>query len=112
MPRWSGFHHFNAVMKVSFTDGSKFNSISRVNRSLEYNGIVLTFYFKICLFTLHNIITKRDSPMGYILLKVLRQYIVMYMFLALVVVIEDHLEEGRAAAQVLGEAIEVCVCLT
>ncbi|KAH8991781.1 hypothetical protein EDB86DRAFT_3065116 [Lactarius hatsudake] len=39
VPRWSGLNHFQGVMKISFTDGTKFEDIS-----------------KILIFTAHNII--------------------------------------------------------
>ena len=37
LPRWSDFNHFDAIMNVSFTDGSKHEDISKVNfRMLLY----------------------------------------------------------------------------
>lgn len=30
-PRWSGLNHFSAVMKVDFTDGRKYEDISKVS---------------------------------------------------------------------------------
>ena len=32
-PRWSGLNHFSAVMKVDFTDGRKYEDISKVGAS-------------------------------------------------------------------------------
>jgi hypothetical protein len=29
-PRWRGLNHFNQVMEISFTDGSKYEDISKV----------------------------------------------------------------------------------
>lgn len=31
IPRWSGLNHFSAVMKVDFTDGRKYEDISKVS---------------------------------------------------------------------------------
>lgn len=30
LPRWRGLNHFNAVMKVHFTDGTKYEDIMKV----------------------------------------------------------------------------------
>lgn len=30
MPRWPGLNHFNQVMAVAFTDGSKYEDLSKV----------------------------------------------------------------------------------
>jgi hypothetical protein len=34
VPRWRGLKHFSAVMKIFFTDGGKFEDISKVDPSL------------------------------------------------------------------------------
>ncbi|KAH9032560.1 hypothetical protein EDB85DRAFT_2233424 [Lactarius pseudohatsudake] len=44
VPRWSGLNHFQGVMKISFTDGTKFEDIS-----------------KILIFAAHNIIPWESS---------------------------------------------------
>jgi len=31
MPRWWGLNHFKEVTKISFTDGSKFEDLAKVN---------------------------------------------------------------------------------
>jgi hypothetical protein len=33
VPRWRGLKHFSEVMKISFTDGGKYEDISKVNPS-------------------------------------------------------------------------------
>jgi hypothetical protein len=32
-PRWRGLNHFSAIMKVDFTDGRKYEDISKVSYS-------------------------------------------------------------------------------
>jgi hypothetical protein len=33
MPRWPGLNHFDAIMNVSFTDGTKNEDISKVSHN-------------------------------------------------------------------------------
>lgn len=37
VPRWSGLIHFQEVMNVSFTDGTKYEDISKVRYFLFYS---------------------------------------------------------------------------
>jgi len=46
MPRWWGLNHFKEVTKISFTDGSKFEDLAKVNILLYFN-----FYVSYMLFS-------------------------------------------------------------
>jgi len=36
MPRWRGLNHFKEVTKISFTDGSKFEDLAKVNNLIYF----------------------------------------------------------------------------
>jgi hypothetical protein len=46
-PRWRGLNHFSAIMKVDFTDGRKYEDISKVSYS---HGGLQTLHNKSCSF--------------------------------------------------------------
>ncbi|KAF9457225.1 hypothetical protein BDZ94DRAFT_1342125 [Collybia nuda] len=58
LPRWRGLNHFKSVTNTNFTDGSKYEDIS-----------------KCILFAVHNIITPATSAAGYCILKCIRCYL-------------------------------------
>ncbi|KAI9442882.1 hypothetical protein BJY52DRAFT_1128463, partial [Lactarius psammicola] len=72
VPRWSGLNHFQEVMNVSFTDGTKYEDIS-----------------KILIFTMHNLIpwTQRNKA-GWLLLRVLRSFTIIDLYLSF----EEHMQ--------------------
>ncbi|KAK7682341.1 hypothetical protein QCA50_014546 [Cerrena zonata] len=78
LPCWSGLNHFESALSVSFADGTKWEDIS-----------------KILLFGCHNIITERTSPEGYLLLKCLRSYLNLTMYLSLKLQTEDTIASGE-----------------
>ncbi|KAH9001527.1 hypothetical protein EDB92DRAFT_1788816 [Lactarius akahatsu] len=72
IPRWSGLNHFQGVMKISFTNGTKFEDIS-----------------KILIFAAHNIIPwERSEKVGKSLLCALRSFTIVDLFLSF----EEHTE--------------------
>ncbi|KZP29511.1 hypothetical protein FIBSPDRAFT_727366 [Athelia psychrophila] len=85
LPRWSGLNHFNGVTHMLFTDGSKYEDIS-----------------KVILFATHNVITEAACPLGYLLLKCLRSYLVVDMYVALEVHTQTTIQAGRAAVLAFG----------
>lgn len=36
MPRWRGLYHFGSALKVEFTDGSKYEDLSKVCETLHF----------------------------------------------------------------------------
>ncbi|KAH9039002.1 hypothetical protein EDB85DRAFT_1860186 [Lactarius pseudohatsudake] len=79
VPRWSGLNHFQGVMKISFTDGTKFEDIS-----------------KILIFAAHNIIPwERSEQVGKSLLRALRSFTIVDLFLSF----EEHTEHTIAVGR-------------
>ncbi|KAI0658337.1 hypothetical protein C8Q70DRAFT_917521 [Cubamyces menziesii] len=78
MPRWSGLIHFNEVMGTSFTDGSKYEDIS-----------------KNLPFVAHNVVTEVTSLAGYQLLVTIRRYLEEDMYVGLPLQTEWTLANGR-----------------
>ncbi|KAL7278666.1 hypothetical protein ACG7TL_007667 [Trametes sanguinea] len=89
IPRWSGLIHFNEVMGLSFTDGGKYEHIS-----------------KNILFASHNIMTKTASAVGYQLLCLIRQYLEMDMYAGLSVHTTWTLQDGRHAQSMWHEKLQ------
>lgn len=47
------------------------------------------------IFTSHNVLTQKESPLGYLMLRCLRSYLNLDMWVSLEVQTEDTLESGR-----------------
>ncbi|KAH8980970.1 hypothetical protein EDB86DRAFT_2813253 [Lactarius hatsudake] len=77
VPRWSGLYHFQEVMNVSFTDGTKFEDLS-----------------KILVFTVHNIIPQSDVG-GWLLIRALRSFTIVDLYLSF----EEHTQLTIAAGR-------------
>ncbi|KAF9490004.1 hypothetical protein BDN71DRAFT_1525388 [Pleurotus eryngii] len=82
IPPWRGLNHFNTVSTISFNDGSKNHDIS-----------------KIILFACHNILTKEEDEVGYLLLRCLRAYMNMRMYAGLRLHTEETISAGREAVE-------------
>ncbi|KAI0055128.1 hypothetical protein BV25DRAFT_1816053 [Artomyces pyxidatus] len=76
LPRWRGLNHFPKVVKTTFTDGVKFEDIS-----------------KQIIFACHNILSP--DPTGHLLLQCLRSYLNLDMYAGLEVQTPERLQEGR-----------------
>ncbi|KZP33133.1 hypothetical protein FIBSPDRAFT_721651, partial [Athelia psychrophila] len=90
LPRWSGLNHFNGVTHMLFSDGSKYEDISKVN------------FTPVIIFATYNVITEAACPLGYLLLKCLRTYLIVDMYVALEVHTQTTIQEGRAAILAFG----------
>ncbi|KAI9441949.1 hypothetical protein BJY52DRAFT_1195036 [Lactarius psammicola] len=90
VPRWSGLNHFQEVMNISFTDGTKYEDIS-----------------KILIFTTHNLIprTQRNKA-GWLLLRVLRSFTIIDLYLSF----EEHTQltitDGRREVMEFGRLMQ------
>jgi hypothetical protein len=58
-------------------------------------------------FTTHNILTKRDSPLGYQMLQCLRSYLNLDMWVSMEVHTVDTIKEGRKELLRFSELINV-----
>ncbi|KAI9428775.1 hypothetical protein H4582DRAFT_2091022 [Lactarius indigo] len=88
-PRWRGLHHFPAVMKVSFTDGTKFEDIS-----------------KVVVFAAHNVIPQ-DSKKGWQLLYCLRSLSILDLLLSLEAHTEKTILAGRNELKKFADFMEI-----
>ncbi|KAG1833209.1 hypothetical protein F4604DRAFT_2019034, partial [Suillus subluteus] len=82
MPRWRNINHFNHVMDISFSDGSKYEDIS-----------------KLIVFAAHDVIDRTSHALPYLLLRCIRQYVNVDMYAALKVHTSETIAEGRRAIQ-------------
>ncbi|KAL1660152.1 hypothetical protein GGF50DRAFT_63773, partial [Schizophyllum commune] len=87
LPRWSGLNHFEAVMNITFNDGTKHADLSRQ-----------------MIFAAHTVLTEEASPAGYKLLCVARWYQEIFGFLDLSVQTETTIANGRERLPRLAEA--------
>ncbi|KAH9024194.1 hypothetical protein EDB85DRAFT_2075196 [Lactarius pseudohatsudake] len=76
-PRWRGLHHFSDVMNTSFTDGSKYEDIS-----------------KVVVFAAHNVIQEDDKE-GWQLLLCLRSFSIIDLLLSFEVHTDKTILAGR-----------------
>ncbi|KAI9445866.1 hypothetical protein H4582DRAFT_2069128 [Lactarius indigo] len=93
VPRWRGLHHFPAVMKVSFTDGTKFEDIS-----------------KVVVFAAHNVIPQ-DSKKGWQLLYCLRSLSILDLLLSLEAHTEKTILAGRNELKKFADFMENYILL-
>ncbi|KAJ3879833.1 hypothetical protein F5051DRAFT_438442 [Lentinula edodes] len=95
-PRWSKLNRFDTgVMKLSFNDGSKHYDISRL-----------------FLFATHDVIPEKENKAAYMLLKVMRKYINMIMYLGLNVQTSDTIALGHGAIKNFVDMLKVYILLS
>ncbi|KZP28161.1 hypothetical protein FIBSPDRAFT_729690, partial [Athelia psychrophila] len=95
LPRWRGLYHFDAVMHMTFTDGSKYEDLS-----------------KVIIFALHNVVTETACPLGYLLLKCLRSYLEVDMYWGFEVHLRHTIMAGRKAVTDFGDHLERYIAAT
>ncbi|KAF4612582.1 hypothetical protein D9613_012725 [Agrocybe pediades] len=78
IPRYRGLHHFNAVMKIDFSDGTKWEDIS-----------------KIIVYVAHDMFSPTRSKKGYHLLQLLRSYLELDMYASLTIHTTSTIAAGR-----------------
>ncbi|KAF8145837.1 hypothetical protein K438DRAFT_1781554 [Mycena galopus ATCC 62051] len=92
MPRWRGLNHFDAVMNITFNDGSKNEDIA-----------------KMMLFAAHNVLT--DAP-SILLLQCVRSFLELNMYVSLEVHTTETLAAGKRELIIFDERIkeyiEIC----
>ncbi|KAI9455173.1 hypothetical protein BJY52DRAFT_1205065 [Lactarius psammicola] len=89
-PRWRGLNHFPEVMKVSFTDGAKFEDIS-----------------KVVVFAAQNIIQRSEDKEGWQLLLCLRSFSILDLLLSFEVHTEKTIMAGRNELARFGRLMKV-----
>ncbi|KAI0257967.1 hypothetical protein BC834DRAFT_837424, partial [Gloeopeniophorella convolvens] len=76
VPSWRGLNHFSKVFKMTFTDGTKFEDVS-----------------KVLVFAAHNLIDRKDAE-GWTLLRAIRAFSIVDLYLSFEVQINDTMAEG------------------
>ncbi|EKM49412.1 uncharacterized protein PHACADRAFT_33470 [Phanerochaete carnosa HHB-10118-sp] len=102
LPCWCGLNHFATVMKVHFTDGTKYEDIMKV-QSTSIMSII---------FAVHNVVTESADPQGYLLLRCMRAYLEHDMHLALELHTEQTIASGQAWLTHFSDLIDVSANIT
>ncbi|KIN98821.1 hypothetical protein M404DRAFT_966485 [Pisolithus tinctorius Marx 270] len=89
MPRWRSLNHFEEALSVSYTDGQKFEDLS-----------------KIIVFACHDIFPHEMEKDGYLLLRCLRAYIEFDMYTTLKLHMTHTLAAGREALATFNSLIQ------
>ncbi|KAG2126460.1 hypothetical protein BD769DRAFT_1652763 [Suillus cothurnatus] len=89
-PRWRNLNHFDQVVSVSFSDGTKYEDIS-----------------KLIVFTAHNVFQRDVDPHVYLLLRCIRSYVELNMYASLEVHTEDTIRDGRNTLSKFAELMDV-----
>ncbi|KAG1856136.1 hypothetical protein F4604DRAFT_1883164 [Suillus subluteus] len=87
LPCWRNMNHFDAVMAITFTDGSKYEDI-----------------FKLIVFAAHDILPNTDKcKIAYLLLRCIRAYLEVDLYAALEVHTTETIAAGCEALQSFSE---------
>ncbi|KAJ3557258.1 hypothetical protein NM688_g1562 [Phlebia brevispora] len=89
LPRWRNLDHFKRIMNVDFSDGQTYQDLS-----------------KSIIFASHNVLTPETHPAGYLLLRLIRCYLEIDMYLGLEVHTTHTLAAGRALKKTWAELLE------
>lgn len=92
IPRWRNLNHFSTIMTVKFTDGTKYEDISKVFIFVTYSSPSLNVNLQVILFALHNVLINRK---GRSLLQSLRSYLELNMYASLEVHTDETIAAGR-----------------
>ncbi|KAG2348732.1 hypothetical protein BDR05DRAFT_972997 [Suillus weaverae] len=90
IPHWRNLNHFDQVISVSFSDGTKYEDIS-----------------KLIVFAVHNVFDCDMDPEAYLLLCCIRSYVEFNMYASLEVHTEDTIKNGQEALSKLTELMDI-----
>lgn len=107
IPSWSGLNHFSGIMKTEFADGSKYEDISKVSSVTPLLRWQVVIIYQIIVFAAHNILSKNVSKEGFHLLKLIRSYLELDMYVSLTVHTESTIAAGRAELLVFERLLHV-----
>ncbi|EIW78276.1 hypothetical protein CONPUDRAFT_60954 [Coniophora puteana RWD-64-598 SS2] len=89
MPRWRNLNHFSSAVNTSFSDGNKFNDMSKQT-----------------LFAAQSLLTPSTSPEGYALLQLIRSYLELDCYIGFDVHTEETLRAGEAELKRFNKLLE------
>lgn len=107
LDRWRGLNHFSQLIETTFTDGSKYEDMSKVSYYNLLKLWFLTLHAQIILFLVHQHFNRTEDPTGYLLLRCIRSYIEIDMYAALEVHTEDTIAAGEKELRKFAELIKV-----
>ncbi|KAG2134977.1 hypothetical protein BD769DRAFT_1664923 [Suillus cothurnatus] len=90
MPHWCNINHFNHVMDISFSDGSKYEDIS-----------------KLIVFAAHDVIDRGTHALPYLLLRCICEYVNIDMYAALEVHTLETIAVGCLAIMEFTQLLDV-----
>lgn len=61
------------------------------------------------IFVSHNVLTEKESPVGYSMLRVLRSYLDLDMYESLEVQTSDTIKQGRQTVKQFSAVLQVCI---
>lgn len=94
-------------MKTEFADGSKYEDISKVSSVTPLLRWQVVIIYQIIVFAAHNILSKNVSKEGFHLLKLIRSYLELDMYVSLTVHTESTIAAGRAELLVFERLLHV-----
>lgn len=104
-PRWRGLTHFGKVMSVSFSDGSKWEDLSKVTETPAHTHTAIESSQQISVFILHN--SLLETKPEYHLLKVLQCHVEIDLYASLEVHTERTIAAGKERLARFYELIKV-----
>ncbi|KAG1786171.1 uncharacterized protein HD556DRAFT_1434837 [Suillus plorans] len=91
-PRWRNLNHFDQVVSVSFSDGTKYEDIS-----------------KLIVFAAHNVFKHDLDPQAYLLLRCIWSYVEFNTYASLEVHTKDTIRDGRNALSELTKLMDTYI---
>lgn len=108
MPSWSDFNHFTRVTSINFTDGTKYEDISKVRPIYLILGNPLSLNcVQILVPTAYNAFAPSQKR-WMALLKAIRHYNILDVYSGLIVQTEHTLKAYVKALIKFSDAIQVC----
>ncbi|KAI6037443.1 hypothetical protein BKA83DRAFT_4460325 [Pisolithus microcarpus] len=93
MPCWHMLNHFDKALLISYTDGQKFEDLS-----------------KIVVFACHNVLPQNMEKEGYLLLHCLRAYIEFDLYTVLELHMTHMIAAGQEALSTFNALVQVKIC--
>ena len=92
-PRWRGLTAFGNVMSITFSDGSKYEDLSKVIKAPILARAVIGCPQQISVFIMHNLFSEKTPE--YCLLRALRCYVEVDLYASLEVHTDQTIAGGR-----------------
>ncbi|KAG1726527.1 uncharacterized protein EDB91DRAFT_1239637 [Suillus paluster] len=89
-PHWRNLNHFDQVVSISFSDGMKYEDIS-----------------KLIVFAAHNVFQRDVDPHVYLLLRCIRSYVELNTYASLEVHTKDTIRDGQNTLSKFAELMDV-----